>query len=110
MRRLQREVRSTSAFTITNIISSTIFFDRQQRFRTSSSLSGRRSILFYLFDNQPVSLGPGQTLPDIDAFMVTIAPSALPGLYDGSFGLIGGASNDAMDQLGSANFQVDTSK
>jgi hypothetical protein len=57
------------------------------------------------FTDFPLSLDPG------DSFSGTLFSIALPsnlaaGLYTGSFAILGGADSDALDTLGSVDFQV----
>jgi hypothetical protein len=57
------------------------------------------------FNDFPLSLDPG------DSFSGTLFSIALPsnlasGLYTGSFEILGGADSDALDTLGSVDFQV----
>ncbi|MGA8313937.1 MAG: hypothetical protein WB755_28190 [Terriglobales bacterium] len=97
------------SITITNITSSTIFLTGSRGSATSPLSIDTTNFGLYLQDNFPVSLGPGQSLKNIGAFTIAVVPSALPGLYGGSFGVLGGTNESAGDLLGSANFQTDVS-
>ncbi len=94
---------------ITNNTSSTIFLTGSRGSASSPLSIDATDFGLYLQINSPVSLGPGQSLKNIDAFTITVGSSALPGLYGGSFSVLGGANESAGDLVGSANFPVDVS-
>ena len=95
--------------TITNTTPSTIFLTGSRGSAPSPLSIDTTNFGLYLQNNAPVSLGPGQSLKNIDAFTIAVGSSALPGLIGGSFGVLGGANESAGDLLGSANFQVSVS-
>jgi len=94
---------------ITNLSSSTIFLTGSRGSAASPLSVDVTNFGIYLQLNGPVSLGPGQSLKNIDAFTVAIGSSATPGLYGGSFSVLGGANESAGDLLGSGNFQTNVS-
>jgi hypothetical protein len=99
--------------TITNLTSSTIFLNSDDLDPAGLSISSND--LF--FTNAPISLAPagqpGSSSGDIELFdlLVTIPLQDAPGLYSGTYDLIGGPDDGkdiAQDVLGSANFSVTT--
>jgi hypothetical protein len=58
------------------------------------------------FSNFPFSLGPGESFTG-DLFTVSVPGGLTPGLYTGSFEILGGTDpNDFTDTLGTASFNV----
>lgn len=59
--------------------------------------------------NAPLFLGPGGSTALFDFFTLTISPSQSPGLYSGTFTVVGGAdggAGTAEDNLGTGAFTV----
>jgi len=95
--------------TITNLTSSTIFLTGTRGSAPSPLSIDTTNFGIYLQLNSAVSLGPGQSLKNIDAFTIAVGSSATAGSYGGSFGVLGGANESVGDLLGSANFQTNVS-
>jgi hypothetical protein len=60
------------------------------------------------FSSVPVSLDAGQSSQDFDLFEITVFNPFTdpPGLFMGSYGIIGGSNSDAQVLLGSASFSI----
>ena len=58
------------------------------------------------FVNAPISLDAGDSTSAIDLFTIDIPDPFTPGLYSGTFTILGGADGNAQDILGSADFTV----
>jgi hypothetical protein len=57
------------------------------------------------FANSPFFLNPGDS-SEYEAFTVFIPDGTLPGLYTGSYQILGGDPSDFTDEVGIANFDV----
>jgi len=57
------------------------------------------------FNTFPLSLDPGDLFSGL-LFTVTLPPNVAPGLYTGSFSILGGANDGAQDVLATVNFNV----
>jgi len=58
-------------------------------------------------NNAPFSLDPFQTSTAFEVFDVVIPAGSPNGNYAGAFTVLGGSDGNAMDNLGTASFQVD---
>jgi hypothetical protein len=57
------------------------------------------------FNDFPLSLDPGDSFSGV-LFSIALPSDLAAGLYTGSFEILGGADGDALDTLGSVDFQV----
>lgn len=92
--------------TVSNPLSSsgTIFLNGDSS-TTSSSLVSVDDAPF--FANSPLSLDPGTSSGPFEIFDVLLDPSLGPGVYTGTFSILGGADGSAVDDVGDVNFTVD---
>ncbi len=58
------------------------------------------------FFGLPASLDPGDSASGL-LFTISLAPDIAPGIYTGSFEILGGADGGAEDTVGSVDFEVD---
>jgi hypothetical protein len=62
------------------------------------------------FIDWPSDLAAGASFGSTALFSITIPNGAAPGIYDGTFQLLGGPGLDDQNLLGSASFEIDVSK
>lgn len=84
--------------------SGTIFLNGDSS-TTSSSLVSVDDTPF--FANSPLSLDPGTSSGPFEIFDVLLDPSLGPGVYTGTFSILGGADGSAIGDVGDVNFTVD---
>jgi len=90
--------------TITNDTTSTIFLNSDDL-----NLSGLSfAVNDQFFNTVPVSLAAGASSDDIELFDVTLSDPLqdAPSIYSGTYGLFGGDSGDAQDNLAAQSFSV----
>lgn len=92
--------------TVSNSLSSsgTIFLNGDS-WTTSSSLVSVDDAPF--FANSPFSLDPGTSGGTFEIFDVLLDPSLGPGVYTGTFSILGGPDSSASNDVGDLNFTVD---
>lgn len=87
---------------LTNTTSATLFLNGDA-LNIASPLTGNDT---KFFSNAPLSLAAGASSGTLPIFDITIPPGTPFGLYPGNFAVLGGASANSLDELGSAPFAV----
>jgi hypothetical protein len=91
--------------TLTNLSSSTIFFNGDSSTTASAFLTVSDNPFL---NNAPLSLAAGASSGPFAMFAVTLAPGIAAGIYNlNDFTILGGLTNVDFNPVGSANFTVD---